>query len=71
MMESSRNIGYKNFQVLKLFTKDLVKALKVGHSKTEIALLTYSEYVSKHLDFNKFKGKLYYIIFLEYSISSC
>ena len=57
MMESSRNLGEKDFRKVKMFAKDLVKALNVENSQTEIALLSYSDIVKTHFEFNKYKGK--------------
>lgn len=55
-MESSENIGRQNFSAVKMFAKDLVKALNVDHSQTEIGLITYGDVVSTNLDFKRFKG---------------
>jgi hypothetical protein len=56
-MESSRNLGETDFRKVKMFAKDLVKALNVGVSQTEIALLSYSDIVKTHFEFKKYKGK--------------
>ena len=57
VMESSRNLGETDFRKVKMFAKDLVKALNVGVSQTEIALLSYSDIVKTHFEFKKYKGK--------------
>ena len=58
-MESSEKIGKKNFAAVKMFAKDLVKALNVDNSKTEIAIVTYSGSYTGRLSFNKLKGNDY------------
>ena len=56
VMEASRNLGETDFRKVKIFAKDLVKALNVEGSETEIALLSYSSIVQTHFDFKKFEG---------------
>ena len=58
-MESSRNLGQSDFRKVKMFAKDLVKALNVDHSQTEIALLSYSDIVHTHFEFKKYQGGNY------------
>jgi hypothetical protein len=55
-MESSRQLGEKDFRKVKMFAKDLVKALNVEHSETEIGLISYSETVKTHFTFKEYKG---------------
>lgn len=57
VLESSRKLKEKDFRKVKMFAKDLVKALNVDQSQTEIALLSYSDIVKTHFEFKKYKGK--------------
>jgi hypothetical protein len=67
VMESSRKLGESDFRKVKMFAKDLVKALNVEKSETEIALLSYSDTVKTHLIFDEYKGQ--YIIILKSSFN--
>ena len=57
VMESSRKLGEKDFRKVKMFAKDLVKALNVEQSETEVALLSYSDTVKTHFIFDEYKGQ--------------
>lgn len=63
MMESSRKLGETDFRKVKMFAKDLVKALNVENSQTEISLLSYSEFVVNHFEFKTYRGELVNIPF--------
>lgn len=56
VMESSRKLAENDFRKVKMFAKDVVKALNVDSSQTEIALLSYSDTVNTHFEFRKYKG---------------
>ncbi|XP_028390676.1 collagen alpha-2(I) chain-like [Dendronephthya gigantea] len=58
VLESSRNLEENDFRKVKMFAKDLVQALNVDNSQTEIALLSYSDTVKTHFEFKKYKGIL-------------
>ena len=53
MLDSSRSIGYDNFQRMKLFVKDLTDYYKLGLQETRVSVMSFASSAYIHIPFSR------------------
>ena len=51
-IDQSGSVGSLNFEKIKTFVKDVIKAFKIGPEQTRVALVKYSSYADTEFDMN-------------------
>ena len=56
-MDKSRNMGTRNFKLVKKFVENLIEYFSIYPAKTRVAVVTYSPLVQLEINFNEHINK--------------